>query len=457
MPRKLTLSLQHGQAFPWSREPWSRDGTPRALNRPALRADAEPMAHTHRQERRLALVYPRAARLRAALGALAMWLVAVAWGALMLHVGVDRPATPPSGRPLALALIVLCAPFLAWGFGYWRRVVAAAPLLIVSGSRLTLIHPLLLRSPLVLSAAELSAVAVDRTGAGSARDQLRFPVFGDALGSAGGGSPTRWLYSRFAGAPMPRLATGAELPNVALLFKHHLLIDAARHTRRRPLRVNAPAGTLFRAEPASGLLLSLCDPDRLSEALSGFGLLRVVTEGDLLERGRAARYPSLVPASGSDQPRVRAEAVGGIRRRRGALVATLLWLWFAVIVVRALHDPQGPPILAGMLGLSLFLGYARRRGPRLVPPLLAHVPFPVRALLLYPLLTAALLAVGLALGRPTGQSGAAYIVFATFACALMVLLDASSQHASSSTRVAWAIATALPTLGLSGAAFSLVH
>jgi hypothetical protein len=154
------------------------------------------------QERRFALVYPVAVRVRAVVGALAMWLIAVAWGALMLHVGLGRPATPPSGRPVALALILLAVPFLAWGFGYWRRVIAAAPELVVRGSQLTILHPLLLRSPLVLTHEELAGVAVDGKGARSMSDELRFPVLGvkpeDVVhpGPLGG-----WLVSK---PPVPR-------------------------------------------------------------------------------------------------------------------------------------------------------------------------------------------------------------------------------------------------------------
>lgn len=260
---------------------------------PVSEACQQPAARRSVQD--VCLAFHAAERLRAAVGVLVMWAVALGWTAFMLNVALWRSQTPATGRPVALALILVGIPFLWWGSGYWRQLIARPPRLWLRGDRLVIDHAIALRSPLVLHRSQLAGVAIDDIGMTDGRDVLRFPIVTDVH------DPTsrsgRWLYSRYAGAPIPSLAEREQSPNVALLFKRPLLIDAARLPHHRPLQVNGGAHALYREQAATGILLRVDDVDATHALLSPWGVERPVAEGDLTAGQQPETYPSLATAT----------------------------------------------------------------------------------------------------------------------------------------------------------------
>ena len=212
------------------------------------------------------LSYPARERVKSVCGAVALWGAGVLWGVLMLNVGLSRPTTPQSGRPLALALAVFSIPFLVWGFGYWRRVVAQAPELRVDRRDLTITHSVLLRGQLSIPREDVACVAVDEAGGRDGHDELRFPVVSDGRADMALSTQKAWLYSRYSGAPMPILDTREELPNVAIVLKAPTIVEGARLKRHRMLQVNGGQHGLYPSEPALGLLLRVENPPALREA-----------------------------------------------------------------------------------------------------------------------------------------------------------------------------------------------
>jgi hypothetical protein len=406
---------------------------------------------------RIGLSYPFSERVKAAWGALLLWSVAMLWGALMLKVGLFRPQTPASGRPLALGLMLLAVPFLLWGWGYWRRLVAATPELVVASNRLVISHPVLLKAPLELHREHLSCVAIDSAGVHDGQDELRFPVVVDTSGEPSGSNVRRWLYSRFAGAPLPLLDTRGELPNVAVLFTGPTLIGAARHERRRPLQVNGGRCGLYRREPVLGLLLRVSDPERVRELLAPWGVVRNVAEGDLAPALGIESYPSLALPDEStlgESP----QTVGELKRGASPIAALLGIVWLIAVAAHARHGGPGAigvttAVVVGVLARIALRSSKPRVGVR---SFAARVPFRVRALLVYPSISSLLFAVVLAVGKPSTHRAAAYVLFPLVLTGVLVLIDASAERAPSNVRVGWAIAASIPALALSALSVTFI-
>lgn len=404
------------------------------------------------------LSYPVRERVKAAFAAGMLWLVAVLWLAFMLNVGLSRPTTPPSGRPLALALTVCAVPFLIWGFGYWRRVLAPSPKLCVDAQRLTVTHDVLLRAPLSIPRQQLTCVAVDDARHRDGYDELRFPMVSDghddALESGRGG----WLYSRYAGAPMPILDTREQSPNVAIVLKAPTVVEAARLKRHRMLQVNGGQHGLYRQEPALGLLLRADDPATLKEALSQLGLLGRVTEGDLVPALGMDTYPSLGtgPAEKPPQP------VGRLRRPASRLGAFALLVWLCLVLAHS-NSRQFGVGGAGFVALGAVAVIAKRSSrTRASARAFWKIPFQLRALVIYPVIASgayalALIAHGRSLYPSANNSTLAYVIFPLAVTSVLVLIDASRSRMAPSSRVAWAIASSLPALALAGLAFTEIR
>jgi hypothetical protein len=403
---------------------------------------------------KIALRYPISERLKAAGAAAMLWGVAALWAAFMLKVALFRPATPQSGRPLALTLVACSVPFLIWGAGYWRRLVASSPMLRIDSRQLTICHEALLSAPLTIAHAHVSCVAVDETGTRQAHDELRFPVTFDSREQDCPSGEGRWLYSRYAGAPMPLLDTGEHTPNLAIVFKAPTLIDVARLKRRRPLQVNGGHQALYRREPALGLLLRVVDPAAVRDALSQSGLLGNVTEGDLVSALGVESYPSLSAPASEPAPR----AVGRVPRRVGVLGTVLALIWLALFLARSQSGHFGAG-RSGAVALGLLAVVAvRSTGVRAgLARLSKAIPFGARALLLYPAITSGAYALALAITASGSSAVLAYMLFPLAATAVLVLADASGERMASNGRVTWAIAASVPALALSGLAFSFLH
>ena len=401
------------------------------------------------------LAYPATERIRAACGVLAMWSVGVAWAALMLNVGLARSQTPPGGRPVAIALVALSAPFLAWGYGYWRRLVASKPTITCRPGALVIEHEALLRAPIVLKRSMLSGVAIDDVGKRLANDELRFALVTDSLAAPESASSGRWLYSRYAGCPIPVLGTRERTPNVALLFALPTFIEAARLGRRRPLQVNGGSHALYRHEPALGLLLDVSDTDRLREMIRPWRILRNVAEGDLLAHKVPDAYPSLGDSSAGGEPK-QPVAVGTVKRRSPAL-AMLSFIWLLAIAANARSSSAAGGALVVGLGVGVIVRYLIRRQGALSPAwrACARIPLAARAFLIYPAATAVVFGVAVAAFQAQASQAAAYLLFPLVGTGFLVLVDASGQRVSSDRRVGWAVAAAVPAIALSGLALRL--
>jgi hypothetical protein len=405
----------------------------------------------------VALAYPFSERVKAACSALSFSSVAAFWAGFMLKVGLFRPETPASGRPPALGLSVLAVPFLLWGWGYWRRLIASTPELIVDANRLVIRHQVLLSGPLTLPRSHVSCVAVDDIGVHDGQDKLRFPMMVDTQAQPAGSNVRRWLYSRFAGAPLPLLDTREELPNVAVLFKGPTLIDVARHARRRPLQVNGGRTSLYRREPVIGLLLRVAEPDRIREALARWGVARDVAEGDLAPGLGVEGYPSLAqPDEGpSEQP---PQAVGELKRRASPIAGLLGLAWLLAVAAHARHSAVGAAgvVIAVVVGVLARMGLRAGKKRTDVGRLGGQIPFWARALLLYPAVSSLLFAGVLAISEAPTNRAAAYLLFPLVLTSVLVLIDASAERAPSNSRVGWAIAASIPALALSALALTFV-
>jgi hypothetical protein len=403
------------------------------------------------------LSYPIKDRVKAACGAVLLWAVAVFWTAFMLNVALSRPTTPSSGRPLALALIVCAVPFAIWGLAYWRRVIASTPELCVDPGCLTIKYDVLLRAPLSIPRDQVTCVAVDNAGDRDGYDDLRFPVVSDGHDDAPSGQG-RWLYSRYAGAPMPILDTREALPNVAIVFKAPTIIEAARLKRHRMLQVNGGLHGLYRHEPALGLLLRVEDPGALHESLSQMGLLGRVTEGDLVPAVGMDTYPSLGTGLVEQPPR----PVGRLGRPASRLGALALLVWLGLVLAHS-NPRQFGFGGAAFLAIGVVAAIAKRSSSARAS---GHpswtIPFQLRALVIYPAITSGAYALALLLhGRSSDPSAnnstLAYVIFPLAVTSTLVLIDASRARMASNGRLAWAIASSLPALALSGLAFAAIR
>lgn len=85
----------------------------------------------------------------------------------------------------------------------------------------------------------------------------------------------------------------------------------------------------------------------------------------------------------------------------------------------------------------------------------ARIPFALRVLVLYPLLSSAAFAAAIAAASMSSSRAAAYVVLPLALAAVLALTDASNQRAPSSKRVAWALLASIPTIGMCGIALNL--
>ena len=413
------------------------------------------MSGTRLPDESVPLVYPASERARAACGAFAMWLIAVGWAAMMLRVGLDRPQTPAAGRPLAVALAGLSTPFFVWGFSYWRRLLASTPTVTVDYGRIVISYDAFLKAPIVLGRQIVSGVAIDEAGAKWSEDELRFQIVTDAFAGPSPASPGRWLYSRFSGCPFPLLDPRERTPNVALMFANPALIESARLARRRPLQVNGGPRALYRSEPALGLLLDVSEPGRLRALIEPWGVLRNVAEGDLLAASRPETYPSLAVATEEEAgpPRV----AGPIRRRPNAAVGALGLLWLVAVLAHARSGSGAGGGLAAVLVVGITIRSLRRnaRASDAMHRLGTRFPMAVRALLVYPTLSALVFALVLSISQPPANRAVAYTLLPMVATAVLVLTDASAHRAPGNRRIRWALAAAVPALLLSGIALNV--
>ena len=440
------------------RPPTARDGRPwlgQALNRSALVADVDLMAGADAADEVIELVYPAAERIRAVCGVVVMWSVGVAWAVFMLNVGLDRPQTPSGGRPVAVALVALSAPFFVWGYGYWRRVFASTPTIALRHGSLVIDYEPLLRAPIVLRRSMLAGVAIDDAGTRVASDELRFALVTDLLAAPEAAPSGRWLYSRYSGSPVPVLGTRERTPNVALLFTQPTYIEAARLGRRRPLQVNGGERALYRHEAARGLLLDVSDSDRLRELIGPWGILRNVAEGDLLDRAVPDTYPSL-SGRAADDAKTQPVPVGVLKRRSPAR-AGWSFLWLLAIAANARSSSTAGIALVVGLGLGMITSYLVRRGGALSPlwRACARIPLAARAFLIYPAVSALAFGVAILVFQPRANQALAYLLLPLLATGFLVLVDASAQRVSSDRRVGWAVTAAIPALVLSGFALRL--
>jgi hypothetical protein len=328
-------------------------------------------------------------------------------------------------------------------------------LFTVDRGRIVISYDAFLKAPIVLGREIVSGVAIDEAGGKWAEDELRFQIVTDAFARPSGTSPGRWLYSRFSGCPMPLLDPRERTPNVALLFTHPALIESARLARRRPLQVNGGPRALYRSEPALGLLLDVSDPRRLRALIEPWGVLRNVAEGDLLATSRPETYPSLAVAAEEEAgpPRV----AGPIRRRPHPAVGALALLWLVAVLAHARSGSGAGGGLAAVLVVGVLIRSLRRnaRASDALHRLGTRIPIAVRALLLYPMLSALVFALVLAISQPQANRAAAYILLPMVATAVLVLTDASAHRAPGNRRIRWAVAAAVPALLLSGIALNL--
>ena len=268
-----------------------------------------------------------------------------------------------------------------------------------------------------------------------------------------GPKPRALAVLEVCGLPDALLDPRERTPNVAILFAQPALIESARLARRRPLQVNGGPHALYRSEPALGLLLDISDPGRLRSLVEPWGVLRNVADGDLLAASRPETYPSLAVASEEESgpPRV----AGPIRRRPHLAIGALGLLWLVAVLAHArTGSAGGGPAAVLVVGILL---RSLRRSARVSDALRlgAHIPMAMRALLLYPMLSALVFALVLSVSQPPANRAAVYILLPMVATGVLVLADASAHRASADRRIRWALAAAVPALLLSGIALNV--
>lgn len=221
---------------------------------------------------------------------------------------VDNHRIRPVFRVLIAVVAAMQALRLLLGARQGRRTAfGRQPWVELDPARGIVVHDrILLREPLVLPRTALTAWAVDagpprRHGFGQSLARFALP-----------GSEPAFLWGARAGSRLPQLGQARDLPNLALVLDTPV---AAPAKLRRPMRGwylgHPPRGRLGRGEPIPGLLLTLADPARGAQALSG--------------------WPGLAPLAREHLANVPARSRARGRQRRWELAAIAAFgLWTAM-------------------------------------------------------------------------------------------------------------------------------
>lgn len=186
-----------------------------------------------------------------------------------------RAVDPGGGDPVAarLAWAALAAFVLALVvrvLASVRRSFLSRPTLTLDATgALTIVHPALLRTPLVLPRDVLLAADVDTSDSDE-----RFAVL-DGTGPLTPAGPQilGFLWDRVRGSRIPLLDAEPGRPNVAIVLRR--AVEAPRPTRGTPLH------STLKGERIDALLLRSADPDAARDLLANVGILRPLTAEDL--------------------------------------------------------------------------------------------------------------------------------------------------------------------------------
>lgn len=186
-----------------------------------------------------------------------------------------RSVDPGSGDPVAarLAWAALAAFVLALVvrvLASVRRSFLSRPTLTLDATgALTIVHPALLRTPLVLPRDVLLAADVDT----SESDERFAVVDGRGPLTPAGPQVLGFLWDRVRGSRIPLLDAEPGRPNVAIVLRR--AVEAPRPTRGTPLH------STLKGERIDALLLRSADPDAARDLLANVGILRPLTVEDL--------------------------------------------------------------------------------------------------------------------------------------------------------------------------------
>lgn len=186
-----------------------------------------------------------------------------------------RSVDPGSGDPAAArlawaALAAFVLVIVVRVLASVRKSFLSRPTLTLDATgALTIVHPALLRTPLVLPRDVLLAADVDT----SDRDE-RFAVL-DGAGplTPAGPQVLGFLWDRVRGSRIPLLDAEPGRPNVAIVLRR--AVEAPRPTRGTPLH------STLKGERIDALLLRSADPEAARDLLANVGILRPLTLEDL--------------------------------------------------------------------------------------------------------------------------------------------------------------------------------
>ena len=187
-------------------------------------------------------------------------------------------------HPLPTTSIAFLIGYVLIRFGWMRArpSFARRPVLRIEGGFLVVDHRGLLRRPLRVPWAQVTAIAIDdglQEPARSSRRQ-RFHLPSDAVTAYPQRALPRWLFSPGQGSPFPLLSHVTDTPNVAILLREPVSLTHVRNTR--PLPAASAAHFPVPRSRARGLLLRIKDPHRLTDAVGTRAAVRQLTLDDII-------------------------------------------------------------------------------------------------------------------------------------------------------------------------------
>ena len=187
-------------------------------------------------------------------------VLAVCWGVFCLAIPVGNQASTEA-TILLRSLSVLAIP----GVIYARSSIGnlyPPPRLRVFADHIEIREPGLLRRPLRIDRADVSAIQIDAEADAVGDDRLRFPV------TVGG--QTEWLVSSIDGTKLSFVMRPPRQANVAFTFRESRHIAEARLKKDPSADKHPTFPVVNRSSPVPGLLLRVCDPAAASELLGNW-------------------------------------------------------------------------------------------------------------------------------------------------------------------------------------------
>jgi hypothetical protein len=246
--------------------------------------------------------------------------------------------TVGGGPQLAIGLILLSLVEL-YRRSHLRQIKAVA--IHISGGRLAVDDPVVLRRPIELELANIRVAATDN---GTGKDD-GFPVYGypdgpladrvrDHLVGKGRYVPLRFLHMKLA------------RPNVILLFERPVVMPRARRTAEHGAR---------RSEALGGIALTVGDTEQARRLFDAHGLRGRIREDDVERLGRI-NSGEIVVTGGRSMYEIerRRAAWAAVFSTGGALFVPFLELWGFVLAYLAWKEGfRWQAVVAAILGVAV--------------------------------------------------------------------------------------------------------